>query len=209
MVHFKVNTVFILFSIFLLITIESCKGANRTFHVEFKKQNESSNVVVQDSYCFNKIIDSLTLIGEINLIDTSHYYSIDFEEVISWNNEFSIFSSQFMEYSFEEEAFIVKVGQDSILLLVGRAVGATAPYWNYECYYKGSKSDLKRLYFTSLVKSKYSLIYDNGELVFVEILDQRVGPTDKNEVYLEKIPLLVIVFHFDQANLQFEYNCFQ
>jgi hypothetical protein len=205
----KLNQISIVFMITILC---SCKSHNKpSSQLDFHK-NEYS--FVDNTYCFEKIKDS---IKEIELFDISNdckYYKLDKKNIFS-NKRIIDFNyvneiESFIEFNSYVSFYLLKRQNHEILILIGQAAGATGigvDYNAFECYPMTSEDNV--LKFLSLSKSPFSVyINHENELCYVEISDNYLRPADGQEVDLGFYPLIVSIFKDKKEVKTIEYNCY-
>lgn len=170
----------------------SIKGNNRRDKVE---------------YCFEGILQSIKDKKVITSIDSSIYSTLNLDSLIYSQGEFSRVTTEFKETNNYPEGYLLRNGNDSLLILIGRAVGATAPMWNYECFKLDSTGVLRNYNYVSSFKSVYSVVYDSIGLIFIFVDEiDNIGIL-KDRSRKSSRDFFVSLLRYDKSILQFRYQC--
>lgn len=168
---------------------------------------KDNNLKDNSDYCFDGILHSVKDTKAITINDSTIYSTLNLDSLIYSQGDFSRVTSEFKETNNYTESYMLINGNDSILILIGRAIGATAPMWNYECIKLDSSDTLRRYNYVSRCKSVYSVVYASIGLIFIFVDEIDNGITSKNGRRKTPRDLFVSLLRFDKSIFQFKYQC--
>ena len=192
------------------IIILSVLAASKCINVSFSIYSDDAE---KETYCYNAIRDELdSKIGYKLLLKNSSYNRTDKEnllKVLKSNNQSKEHVNKFFEGSHNVETFLVKNKRKEIILLVGKANGATGigvDYWNYQNIFV--EEDEPMLEFSSLIKTPHSIFINNtGSISHIDVDDNYPRPANGEEVQLDFFPMLVNVFNGNNKEIEFSLKC--
>lgn len=199
MVYIKMTNIVSIPAVLFLIILgcQSPNSQNKSYFDVVLPNNLDS---INKRYCFSQIRDSLIKSNVLNLAkgEQTTYKKADNVKLLKDRRvkRLSDEVTEFYEFTFFTDSYIMKYQNEELLIMIGQAAGATGigvDYWNYRCY--SLNSDLVIPEFVSLVKTPFSVFIDSeGEIGHLEIEDNRPRPAGGKEVELKYMPLLINVF---------------
>ncbi|MGE9310815.1 hypothetical protein ACLOAU_04195 [Niabella sp. CJ426] len=189
----------------LLIVMSACNS-----NTSLKPYSDESEKQI---FCYETIKEDLNrLINYKTVLANSTYYNIDKEGgslLLKENKELKEQFNEFFDQNIEVEPFLIKTKNNRILLLIGKAAGATGigvNYWNYKGYSIDVGSPI--LDFSSLLKTPYSLYEnDKDEVHYIEVDDNYPRPAGGEDINLKYVPVLLRVFNGRAKVLEIETKC--
>ncbi|WP_448607151.1 hypothetical protein [Paenimyroides ceti] len=206
---YKQITLYSLFLTFIFLNY-NCKKEILTFDVgKDLMVSYKYSSIKNDNYCFNDVFDSLY---NEKLLNDNRYFKIVNDSLSDFykKTEYTELIQQFCEYTFLNEAYVLKSGVNNYLVLIGKSRGATGigvDYWNYQCYSLEKKS--KAIEFSSLSKTPKSIFFskENG-LHFITIDDNYPRPADGKELKLNYYPIIGSLYNEKEEIIKtIDYNC--
>lgn len=205
MVHFK-----IILRIFVLLAIlNSCNNKNIDKELDLKLENRVKFTKYEKQFCFKKIYQ---LSNKIPSEDTN-YYKLDTAKAYQYleKQEGGLMVNKlrdFDSYTDDSNLYLLKNNDESILISIGKATGASAlgaDYWNYLCYSLSQKKEIK---FGSLINSPYSVFSANKKINYIEVIDNIPRPANGEEIKLTYTPLVINVYDLEKKLISnLEMNC--
>jgi len=167
------------------------------------------NIIQDDKYCFNGVFDSLY---NDRVLGNNEYLKIITNSLDEFckKTDYTEMVQQFYEYTFFNEAYVLKGGGQKYLVLIGKSRGATGigvDYWNYQFYSLEKKS--KIIEFASLSKTPLSIFFDaEDNLYFITIDDNYPRPADGKELELNYYPIIASLYNEKEEIIKtIDYNC--
>lgn len=162
-----------------------------------------------DNYCFNSVFDSLY---NDKVLDYNEYFKIinDSLDEFYKKTDYTELVQQFYEYTFLNEAYVLRGREHKYLVVIGKSRGATGigvDYWNYQCYSLEKKS--KVIKFASLSKTPRSIFFDKEDnLRFITIDDNYPRPADGQELKLSYYPIIGSLYNEKEEVVKtIDYDC--
>jgi hypothetical protein len=204
MVHFQMKIHLFIVGNFIFVCIATFLLACQPI----KRKNINTNYTEEAySHCFERIFHSIQIEKVVSTLDSSNYSIINLDSLISSNIAYTQVANKFKESSHYTESHILRHGNDTILILIGRAIGATAPMWNYECFNYSSSGVMRNWSYASVFNSVYSVFIYDGELGFIFIDEIESTTAVENRKRLPTKTYFVSLLRNETRILQFSYKC--
>lgn len=164
----RLNAIFIILTLFFAScgTTATTKSENIISSIDMGEYHLSS---IEDT--INKYINDVSA--------GMPYRKTEKEELL---NDYSSLRNQineFYEFNIDVEAYILEIKKEKIVILVGKAAGATGlgvDYWWYKCFSEHNQEPVAE--FISLAKSPYSIFWNKQKNCICHMEIAKDGPND-------------------------------
>lgn len=201
MVYNKIITIF-----FLSVTMWACESK---VHLTPYSIADEKKI-----YCFQTIKDELEKVTNYNvLLKNSIYSRIGKESALRLlkknNKAIRDKFAAFFDQNDNVESFVVEYNSKKVIILIGKALGASGigvDYWNYKVFSIGNDNII--IEFSSLIKTPYSLYLDYDKNInYFEVENDYPRPANNEIADLEYLPVILRVFDNNVKKHEVGFKC--